>query len=290
MPIGRPISNVRTYVLGSDDRVSPVRVWGELCLSGAGLARGYLRRPDSTALAFTPDPYASEPGARMYRTGDLAYYSSDGNLEFVGRRDTQVKLRGFRIELGEIEAALNSHPSIRESAVVVQRRASADPRIVGFVVYNDGESRPSADDLRRFLQQRLPNYMLPSNIVNRESLPLSRSGKLDRGRLEREEVEFPAAFSHHVPPRTPTEEALSTLWASVLGVERVGVEDDFFELGGHSILAAKLIARVRDMFEVQVPLGAIFNSVSTVAGMAQVIDRLLTENVVGASSDELRAS
>ncbi len=254
VPIGRPIANTEAYVLDRMQQPVPVGIAGELYLGGEGLARGYLNRPDLTAEKFVPHPFSTERGARLYRTGDRVRYLANGELEFLGRFDQQVKLRGFRIELGEIEAMLREHSGVQE-AVVVAQAEGVEKRLVAYVVLQP-EQPLAVSDLRAYLQRRLPEYMVPAGIMAIDEIPLTANGKVDRRALpaltrESGEAEF-------VAPRTPIEEMLSTLWAEVLGVQRVGATDDFFELGGHSLLATQLLSRVRDTFQVDVPLRHIF--------------------------------
>ncbi len=249
--LGRPLPNVSTYVLDGSLRPLPIGVAGELCLGGAGVARGYLDRPDLTAERFVPDPFSREPGARMYRTGDLVRWSAAGELEFLGRIDHQVKIRGYRIELGEVESALSSHPSVRACAVVAREDTPGDRRLVAYVV---GEVGASA--LREHLKGSLPDYMVPGTFVSLDTLPLTPNGKIDRRAL-------PAPEGHgeserYQAPRSPTEQALAEIWASVLGVPRVGIRDDFFALGGHSLLVMKVASRVREALGLELPLREVF--------------------------------
>jgi len=274
IPIGRPIPNARTYVVDDALRPLPIGVAGELYIGGVGVARGYLNRPELTAERFVPDPFSAEPGARLYKTGDLARYLPDGNIEFLGRADHQVKIRGFRIELGEIEAVLGQHPAVREAVALAVDDAPGDKRLVAYVVAAPRvapQSSPLAHELRRFLKEKLPEYMVPAVFVLLDALPLTSTGKIDRRALpapERTRPELDRAFA---APRTPTEELTAEIWAQLLGVERVGIHDNFFDLGGHSLLATQVVSRVRDAFQVEIPLRRLFEE-PTVASLAESID------------------
>ncbi|HEX3530750.1 MAG TPA: amino acid adenylation domain-containing protein [Thermoanaerobaculia bacterium] len=266
VPIGRPVGNTRAYVLGPFLQPVPPGVAGQLFLGGDGLARGYLGRPDLTAGCFLPDAFSGVAGGRLYRTGDLVRFRPDGALEYLGRLDHQVKIRGFRIELGEIEAALRQHPAVGEAVAVAM--SEADGASLAAFVVPAGDMAPPARELRDFLRQRLPEAMIPAAFVPLAALPLTHNGKLDRRRLPRPAFVRPATAA--VAPRTPVEEVLAVVWAELLGVERVGVEDDFFELGGHSLKAAQLASRVLATFGVELPLRAFFLAPS-VAGVAALI-------------------
>ena len=242
VPIGRPIYNTELYVLDARRRPAPTGVTGELYVGGAGVARGYLRRPGLTAESFVPHPFAREAGARLYRTGDLARHRGDGQLEYVGRFDQQVKVRGFRVELGEIEAALNGQESVRECVVVAREEEGRGRRLVAYVV-GEGGVRPDAEALREELGRRLPEYMVPAVFVALERLPLTENGKVDRRALPAPEQARTEPAGKFVGPRTHAEEVLVEIWKQVLGVERVGVHDNFFRLGGDSILSIQIIAR-----------------------------------------------
>jgi len=268
--IGGPVANTRLYVLDPSLRPAPLGVPGELYVGGESLARGYLERPDATAERFVPDPFTppDRPGARLYRTGDRARWRASGGVEFLGRTDQQVKVRGFRVEPAEVEAALERHPRVREALVVAREDAPGDRRLVGYVVPDgEGESPPDAE-LRGLLAAKLPEYMVPSAFVSLERFPLTPSGKIDRRALPAPERPAAAAV---VAPRTPTEEALAGIWAEVLGLERVGVEDDFFALGGHSLLATRVVSRVRQSLGTEVPLRVLFEA-RTVAALAERVE------------------
>ncbi|HEY0014798.1 MAG TPA: amino acid adenylation domain-containing protein, partial [Longimicrobium sp.] len=264
-PIGRPMANTRIYVLDPAGKPVPPGVAGGLYVGGAGVARGYLDRPALTADRFVPDPFGGEPGARLYRTGDRGWWRADGTLEFSGRIDFQVKLRGFRIELGEIEAVLRRHESVAD-CVVMARAEAGEQRLVAYVV---GEAR--AEALRAHVRGGLPEYMVPSAFVFLDALPLNPNGKLDRKTLPAPELT--SAEERYVAPRTPVEEVLAGIWAEVLRLERVGVEESFFDLGGHSLLGTRVLSRVREGFGVELPLRAIFEG-PTVAKLAGRVEEM----------------
>ncbi len=255
VPLGRPMANIRAYVLDGDLEAVPVGVRGELYVAGAGLARGYLNRPGLTAERFVADPYG-EAGTRMYRTGDLARWRADGNLEYLGRTDDQVKIRGYRIELGEIEAALRKNERVQDAVVVAREDEPGEKRLVGYVVAAVGE-RVDPGILRSELGQELPEYMVPAAVVVMEKLPLTAHGKLDRKALPEPEW---ISGSGYRAPRTPEEEILCGLFAEVLGVERVGIEDNFFELGGHSLMATRLVSRIRTTLGVELAIRVLFEA------------------------------
>jgi amino acid adenylation domain-containing protein len=257
VPIGRPIQNMRLYVLDSQRRPLPVGVPGELHIGGVGLARGYLNRPELTAEKFIADPFAQGRGARLYRSGDLVRYLPDGNLEFLGRIDQQVKIRGFRVELGEIEAVLEQYPGVRQAVVMAREDVPGGQRLVAYLV-PEGSGELARADLAAWARSMLPEYMVPSAFVVMDALPLTPNAKVDRKALPAPEGAQMAAGAAYVAPRTPEQELLAEIWARVLSVERVGMRDNFFDLGGHSLLATQLVSRVRDAFAVELPLRALF--------------------------------
>ena len=267
MPIGRPIANTQLYVLDGRLNAVPAGVSGELYIGGDGLARGYLNRPDLTAERFVPDPFSSQPGRRLYKTGDLVRYRSDGNLEYLGRLDHQVKVRGFRIELGEIESALLSHSRVREAVVIVREDTPGDKRLVAYIV---GDSSLGISEMREYLQEKLPDYMIPSAFVMLNVMPLTPNGKVDRNGLPAPDTTRPDIAITYKAPTNAIEKVLASIWCAVLHLQQVGVNDNFFELGGDSILSIQIIARAnreglrltpRHVFQYQ-----------TIAGLAGVVD------------------
>ncbi|HYO59283.1 amino acid adenylation domain-containing protein, partial [Archangium sp.] len=267
MSIGRPVANMRLYVVDRQLRPVPPGALGELCIGGVGVGRGYLREPARTAEVFVPDPFSGEPSARLYRTGDLARHLPGGELEYLGRIDHQVKVRGFRIELGEIEAVLGQHPGVRESVVVVRQEGPGGARLVGYVVAHSGQT-VHEEDLRAFVSGKLPEYMVPAAFVVLEKLPLTSSGKVDRKALPAPVLRDATAF---VAPRTPGEELVAGIWAQLLGVARVGRHDNFFTLGGNSLLATQVASRLRNAFKVELPLRWLFDA-PTVSALAWRLD------------------
>jgi alpha-ketoglutarate-dependent taurine dioxygenase/acyl carrier protein len=276
VPIGKPKANTQTYVLDASLRPVPVGVAGELHIGGAGVARGYLKQPDITAERFIPHPFSSISGARLYRTGDLARYRPDGQLEYLGRVDGQVKVRGYRIELGEIEAALSGHPLVHDVAVIAEESEPGESRIVAYLVSSSGETL-TAGALRNHLKTTLPEYMIPAAFVLLESLPLTATDKIDRHALSADKGVLLELSETSVQYSSPVEEMLAGVWAEVLKLERVGVRDNFFELGGHSLLATQLISRVREIFHLDVPLRLLFE-LPTVAELAQSIEEAQRNN------------
>jgi surfactin family lipopeptide synthetase A len=270
-PIGRPMANQRVYLLDEWGQPVPIGVPGELYLGGVGLARGYLHRPELTAQKFLPDPFVADGTARLYRTGDRARYLADGSIEFLGRLDQQVKVRGYRIEPGEIEAALRRHPALQEAVVVAREDVPGEKRLVAYVAVGERVA-PSARELRDFLGQTLPGYMIPAAFVALERLPLTPGGKVDQRALPAPTGGRAERGGAYVAPRTPLEAVLAAeVYAVVLGVPEVGIEDSFFDLGGHSLQATQVISRVRDRFGVELPLRALFEA-PTIAALALRIE------------------
>jgi len=269
LPIGRPLPNVQAYVLDQHMEPAPLGVAGELYIGGKNVSRGYLNSPQLTAEKFVPDPFSAEVGARLYATGDIARYLADGELEFLGRLDQQVKVRGFRIELAEIETALREHEGVREAVLAAHADKNGDTHLVAYVVAAE-ERAPTAGGLRAFLKEKLPEYMAPSQYHFLEKLPLTPQGKVNRLALPRPEGAERELDVLFVAPRSAVEEVLCGIFAEVLNVERVGVNDNFFELGGHSLLATQLVSRVRKTFQPDLPLRKIFEA-PTVALLAALL-------------------
>ncbi|MGF9917693.1 non-ribosomal peptide synthetase, partial [Paenibacillus ehimensis] len=248
VPIGRPLPNQKVWILDGEQRLVPIGVAGELHISGAGVARGYNRRPELTAEKFVPNPY--EDGGRMYKTGDLARWLPDGTIEYLGRIDHQVKIRGYRIELGEVESGLMSVAAVREAVVIARENESGEKDLCAYYV---ADEPLAAVGLRAELAAKLPGYMIPSYFVQVERMPLTPNGKLDRKALPEPEggVETGTAY---VAPRTPLEAKLAQIWQDVLKLPRVGVQDNFFDIGGHSLRATTLVAKMHQELQVKVPL------------------------------------
>ncbi len=265
LPIGRPITNTQLYILDRHNQPTPIGVPGELHIGGSGLARGYLNRPELTAGKFIPDPFNDLTGGRLYKTGDLVRYRTDGNIEFLGRIDHQVKVRGFRIELGEIEVSLAAHPEIREAVVVAQSEESGEKRLVAYLV---AETPPVAAKLRSFLKNTLPDYMLPAAFVFLDALPLTPNGKIDRKALPTPEGRQEDTGYHL--PRDYFEQHLVELWETVLSVRPVGINDNFFDIGGHSLLAVRLVTEINNQFRKHLPISRLFEF-PTIAGMASLL-------------------
>jgi acyl carrier protein len=249
-------------------------------VGGAGVARGYLRRPDLTAERFVPDPFSTEPGARLYRTGDLARYVASGELEYeieyLGRVDRQVKVRGFRIELGEIESVLAQHETVRE-CLVLARQDNVDQQLLAYVIAAAGQSTFSAETLRAFLKSRLPQYMVPSAFVPLDRFPLTPNGKVDERALPLPDKSRADLEETFIAPRTETESKLASLWSDVLGRAEIGIYDNFFDLGGHSLLATQVMARIRETFNVNMPLRYFFEQ-PTIVGLAEFLRNTGSEN------------
>jgi natural product biosynthesis luciferase-like monooxygenase protein len=271
-PVGRPIANTEIYILDQNLSPVPVGVTGELMIGGAGVARGYLGRPELTAQRFIRDPFQDHDNRRLYRTGDLARYLAGGDIEILGRMDHQVKIRGHRVELGEIEAVLNGHPAVRESVVVAREAANGDKRLVAYVILREGQN-PARRQLRQYTQDRMPDHMVPAQVVFMTAFPQTPNKKIDRNALPAPDADVAESESDFEPPTTVVEETLAGLWCGLLGVHRVGRRDNFFESGGNSLLAMQLVSQIRDRFGADVPLRNLFEC-PTVAGLSETIDAL----------------
>jgi amino acid adenylation domain-containing protein len=267
--IGRPIAKTRAYVVDERGEVVPIGVAGELCLGGEGLARGYLKRADLTAEKFIPDGLSGQTGARLYRTGDLTRYLADGNIEYLGRIDQQVKIRGFRIEPGEIEARLRQHEAVREVLVLVQEEVAGDKRLLAYVV-TEREMELTVDALRRYLRERLPEYMIPSAFVLLDEMPLTPNGKINRQALSALAKNGDEHQETFVAPRDALELRLMRLWEDVLNVRPIGITDNFFDLGGHSLLAVRMMARLSHQIGRELPLALILHK-QTIQGLASLL-------------------
>jgi aspartate racemase len=267
--IGRPIAGLQAYLLSDQLQPVPIGVPGELYIAGDGLARGYSRRPALTAERFLANPFSRLPGARMYRTGDLCRFRRNGKIEFLGRLDTQVKLRGFRIELGEIEAVLSEHPDVRQAVVIIREDRKDDKRLVAYLV-PAGSQLPAVSELREHAQRALPDYMVPAVFVSLPTLPLTPNRKVDRSALPPPPESRLDLTQNYIAPRDNTEEQLTRLWETVLGVKSVGIRDNFFELGGHSLLAARLFAQIENRFARNLPLATLFQA-PTIEQLAAVL-------------------
>ena len=268
LPIGRPIANTQVYLLDEKLQLVPIGVRGELYIGGDGLAKGYLNRPDLTDEKFIPNPFSNEHGSRLCKTGDLACYLPDGNIEFLGRIDHQVKIRGFRIELGEIEAAISQHPAVKETAVIAREDIPSHKSLAAYIV----SFQPlTSNDLRNFLKEKLPDYMIPAAFIMLDALPLTPNGKIDSCALPAPDASTLSRETPFIPPRTPTEKTLAAIWAEVLGVQQIGINDNFFTLGGHSLIATQIISRLREAFKIELPLHHLFEA-PTIATLSKAIE------------------
>jgi acyl-coenzyme A synthetase/AMP-(fatty) acid ligase len=269
VPIGRPISNTRIYILDGHLDPVPVSFIGQVYVGGTPVGRGYLHQPGLSATRFMADPFAPSPGARMYRTGDLARYQPDGTIVFLGRTDHQVKIRGFRVELAEVEAALLDHPRIREVAVVANAPNSRERQLTAHCV-PEGLQEPTVGELRSWLSQRLPDYMLPASFVFLTALPMTPSRKVDRLALQALSGPSVRPAGEFVAARDEVEKWIAEIWSRVLGREPIGIHDNFFELGGHSLAATRVAASMRTVLGDSLPVRAIFDS-PTVAQLSQYV-------------------
>jgi acyl carrier protein len=269
VPIGRPLANAKVYVLDESQRPVPIGAPGELHIGGPGVARGYVNRPDLTSEKFIPDSFGGDRHARLYKTGDLVRYRSDGNIEFLGRIDNQIKIRGFRVELEEIEQALRSLAGVTDCVVVLREDSDGDKRLIAYVVLHPHNKLTTAE-LRNHLKTKLPSYMVPALFEVIHALPLLPNGKINRRALPDPQ---PARFESRdsfVAPRTPIEQLLAVEWCDVLKLERVGIHDNFFELGGHSLLAAKVVSKVRNHLEIEMGMVDLFQA-PTIASLAALL-------------------
>ena len=271
VPIGFPTANTKLYIVEESGDPAPVGVAGELWIGGVQVARGYVNRPELTDERFIADPFSDDPAARVYRTGDLVRYREDGAIEYLGRIDHQIKLRGFRIELGEIEAAIDADAGVAQSVVMVRERSAGNQQLVAYVIpagNKPDNSEPDSSELQKALGKQLPDYMVPSIFVALEEFPLLSNGKVDRKALPEPEW---VSEREYVAPRNDTEESLAGIWQDILDVEQVGIHDDFFALGGHSLIAIKLVARILEQLQVDVPLDKLFEA-PTVAALADSVN------------------
>jgi amino acid adenylation domain-containing protein len=269
-PIGKPLPNYQVFVLDDQQQLVPIGIPGELHIGGIGLARGYLNRPDLTAERFIPHPFSDVAGARLYKTGDRVRWLPDGNLEFLGRVDHQVKLRGFRIELGEIEAALIQYSGVRDCLVMLREDHPGNPALVAYVVAESISDAVAAPDLAHFLKRKLPDYMVPSAFVWLESLPLTPNGKVDRRALPTPEIVSPQGTA--APPQTDLEHQLTQIWQTVLGVRNIGIHDNFFDLGGHSLLAVRLLTQIEQALQRSLPLMTLLQA-PTIQQLAEILSQ-----------------
>ncbi len=279
VPIGHPVSNTQVYILDENLALAPVGVPGDLYTGGDGLARGYLNQPGLTAASFIPHPFADKPGERLYKTGDLARWLPGGRIEFLGRRDNQVKIRGYRIEQGEIETILSQHPAVRQSVVLARTSSSDDKYLAAYVLPEDAETAVEATvveatvvkELRQYLRQRLPDYMVPTSWMMMDAFPLDPNGKVDRRALPEIDLSQRQLTTDLAQPTTPTEIALAEIWRDVLSIEQISIHDNFFELGGHSLLATRIMTRVQDRLQQEAPLLTIFKF-PTIARLAKALE------------------
>ncbi|HEX9628560.1 MAG TPA: amino acid adenylation domain-containing protein, partial [Pyrinomonadaceae bacterium] len=276
IPIGRPIANTEIYILNEHSQPVPLGTPGELYIGGAGVGRGYLNRPDVSARKFITHSTNGKPTTRLYRTGDFARLTTDGVIEFAGRQDSQVKVRGFRVELGEIEATLARHPGVKNNAVVAKADSNGTKTLIAYFVAR--ETVPSVSELRAFLNARLPDYMAPSTFVELAVLPLTANGKVDKRALPEPAKARPTLSTAYEAPSSTTEKRLEKIWANVLDIDTVGVNDDFFDLGGHSLLAIQVMARINEQFKTNVPLGRLFEC-STIKKLAEQVDALAGKEI-----------
>ena len=288
LPLGYALPGISIHLLDAQGREVAPGEKGELCIGGAGVARGYLERPQLNAEKFVADPFSAQPGARMYRTGDLARALPDGSIEFCGRIDHQVKLHGYRVELGEIESALREHGGVHDAVVLVREDASGDKQIAAFVTARAPQATLYADELtpgalREFLKERLPIYMVPSTVVLMERLPLNANGKVDRQALAALPLEGAVPGKEYVAPRTETEKTLASIWQELLNRGEIGIHDDVFDLGAHSLMAMRALTRMREVLGVNLALRNLFER-PTIAGLAEIIEAVSSLKSAGAAA------
>ncbi|MCB0752084.1 MAG: non-ribosomal peptide synthetase, partial [Ignavibacteriae bacterium] len=268
-PIGKSIDNFETYVLDSSLFPVGIGIPGELCVGGIGLARGYINQPDLTADKFIPNTFSSKKGERIYRTGDLVKYLADGNIEYLGRIDSQVKLRGFRIEITEIENVIKQVDFVDDAAVIVKKLSDNQEKLIGYIICD--EKNFNKDDIQHYLKDKLPDYMIPSTLVHLNEMPLTINGKVDKNNLPMPEISREELGVEYVAPRNEEEKKLVKIVQDLLSVEQVGIKDNFFELGGHSLLATQFISRIKDEFDREVKLIKIFED-PTIEGVIRSIN------------------
>jgi amino acid adenylation domain-containing protein len=283
--IGQPIPDLQIYILDARLQPVPIGLPGEMYVGGAGVARGYLNRPELTAEKFIPNPFNEKAGDRLYKTGDLARWLANGDIEYLGRADHQVKIRGHRIELGEIESTLAQHPAMRECVVLARVDSPGDERLAAYLVTEPDKASISLGELRNFLKTKLPEHMIPAAFVFLDALPLTPNGKVDRKALPAPEKVRPELDESFAAPNTPTEIAVAEIWREVLQLERVGLHDNFFELGGHSLLMTQIVSRLREAFQIELPMRRFFES-PTIEKLALVIEELLTDEIRQMSDKE----
>jgi acyl carrier protein len=290
VPIGFPVGNTQAYILDESMQPVPIGVPGELCIGGVQVARGYLNRPELTAERFIPDPFSQRQGRKLYRTGDLTRFRPCGGIEFLGRIDHQVKIRGYRIELGEIESVLRQHSGISDVIVMAREDVPGDKRLIAYVL-GKPDQKLKISELHNHLLASLPDYMVPSAFVLLDKMPLLANGKVDREALPTPEYSRKLLEEEYLAPRNEVEQSLAKIFAEVLGIQKVGVNDNFFLLGGHSLSATQVITRLRETLQAEVPLRRIFEQ-PTVAGLAMAVEEFQSRpeddriEVISRDSDE----
>ena len=283
-PIGRPVQNTEIYLLDAHLNPVPIGVAGELHIGGDGLAHEYLNRPELTRERFISNPFSDAPDARLYKTGDLVRYLPDGNIEFLGRNDDQIKIRGFRVELSEIEAVLGRHSAVRETVVLVRDDSPDDKHLVGYVIATPGHT-PTVADLRRFLRDKLPDYMVPTAFVFLDVLPVTPNGKVDRNALPAPEGHRPDLEAVYVAPQTELERTIAAVWQEVLHVEKVGLRDNFFDLGGHSLLLVRMNSKLQAVLNKEIPIVDMFKY-PTVSALTKYLSPEKSERAVSKQNDD----